>query len=166
MSAGFGRFGFLDVRRIARGLKCALVNDAQRREIQSIPRFQLHGTLAVATRFAFALAPLGFAMWVAHYGYHLVTGYDTAWPVTQRFAADRGWNALGEPEWVACCCRAVGDWLPKAQIVILELGLLLTLYTAYRVARDLAGRRVVRALAPWAVLSALSQAGSATSPTP
>jgi hypothetical protein len=118
-------------------------------------------TLGVATRFSFALVPLGFAMWVAHYGYHLATSYDTAWPVAQRFAIDQGWSALGEPVWVAGCCRAVGAWLPKAQIVVLELGLLLTLYAAYRVARDVSSDgRVLRALAPWTGLAvALFAAG-------
>jgi ferredoxin len=112
------------------------------------------GTPTVATRFSFALVPLGLAMWVAHYGYHLVTSYDTAWPVTQRFATDHWWKAIGEPEWVAGCCRAVGDWLPKAQVVVLELGLLLTLYVAYRAARELTGEgRLLRALVPWAALA-------------
>ncbi len=112
------------------------------------------GTLAVATRFAFALVPLGFGMWVAHYGYHLATGYDAAWSAAQRFAADRGWAALGEPDWGCGCCRGAGAWVPKAQLLALDLGLLLTLLTAHRVARDLAGPgRAVRAFLPWAGLA-------------
>ncbi|MBX9581154.1 MAG: cytochrome c oxidase assembly protein [Gemmataceae bacterium] len=111
-------------------------------------------TLAVATRFAFALVPLGFGMWLAHYGYHLATSYDVAWPVVQRFAADHGVTALGQPDWGGGCCRGAGGWLTKAELVALDLGLLLTLYTAHAIARDLAGgRRAVRAFLPWALLA-------------
>ena len=118
------------------------------------------GTVAVATRFAYPLIPLGFAMWLAHYGYHLATSSDAAWPVVQRFAADHGvW--LGEPDWPGGCCRGAGAWLPKAELLALDLGLLGTLYLAHRTARDLAGAgRVVRAFLPWAALAvALFAAG-------
>ena len=54
------------------------------------------GTLEVATRFAYALVPLGFGMWLAHYGFHFLTSYDTAVPVAQRFAADLGLTWLGD----------------------------------------------------------------------
>lgn len=109
---------------------------------------------AVATRFAFSLIPLGFGMWLAHYGYHLATSYDAAWPVAQRFALDHGVSLLGEPDWGGGCCRAAGAWLLKAELVVLDLGLLLTLYTACQIARDLTGdRRAVRAFLPWAVLA-------------
>src|SRR5262249_38175651 len=119
--------------------------------------------LAVATRFSFALVPLGFGMWVAHYSYHFLISYDTVVPVIQRFAADWGWNALGEPEWVSGCCRRVADWLPRLEIVFLHLGLLLSLFVAYRIAltqaRDLP--RALKALAPWAVLLLLLFAAGA-----
>ena len=32
---------------------------------------------SVAVRFSASLVPLGFAMWLAHYGFHFVTGYDS-----------------------------------------------------------------------------------------
>ncbi|HTU90122.1 MAG TPA: cytochrome c oxidase assembly protein, partial [Gemmataceae bacterium] len=85
-----------------------------------------------ASRYSFALVPLGFAMWLSHYSFHLLTSYDTVVPVTQRFAADLGWAILGEPSWVAGCCRTVGGWLPRLEILFLDLGLLLSLYTGYR----------------------------------
>jgi hypothetical protein len=111
-------------------------------------------TLEVATRYAYALVPLGFAMWLAHYSFHFLTSWDTALPVTQRFAADLGWAALGEPTWLGSCCRPVAEWLPRLEIVALELGLLLSLYTAYRIASGQSERlgQVLRILAPWALL--------------
>src|SRR5690606_31545844 len=33
--------------------------------------------LPLATRFAYALIPLGFGVWLAHYGFHLFTGLWT-----------------------------------------------------------------------------------------
>src|SRR5262249_2405025 len=41
------------------------------------------GTLEVATRYAYALMPLGFGMWLAPYGFHFLASYDTAMPVAQ-----------------------------------------------------------------------------------
>lgn len=54
----------------------------------------------IARRYAFALIPLGFGVWLAHYGFHLLTGLLTVVPVTQSAAVDLfGWAALGEPLW-------------------------------------------------------------------
>jgi hypothetical protein len=51
-------------------------------------------------RYAFALVPLGFGIWLAHYGFHLLTGVLTVVPVSQRAAFDLfGRPALGEPLW-------------------------------------------------------------------
>ncbi|MBA4187973.1 MAG: hypothetical protein C0467_08130 [Planctomycetaceae bacterium] len=113
-------------------------------------------SLAVATRFAFAFVPLGLAMWLAHYGYHLVTTYDAAWPVVQRFATDHGWTALGVPVWVCGCCQVAGTWLPKTEIAILDVGLLWTLHVAYRIAQNVApGKGWLRAFTPWAFLAVM-----------
>ncbi|MCE9565710.1 MAG: cytochrome c oxidase assembly protein [Planctomycetes bacterium] len=115
-----------------------------------------HSTLTVANRFAFAFVPLGFAMWLAHYGYHLATTYEAAWPVTQRFAIDHGWNALGVPLWVCGCCEVAGTWLPKTEIVILDFGLLWTLYLAHHIARNMTpSGRAFRAFVPWALLAVM-----------
>jgi cytochrome c oxidase assembly factor CtaG/polyferredoxin len=115
------------------------------------------GWQETATRFSFALVPLGFAMWLSHYSFHLLTSYDTVVPVTQRFTADLGWTVLGEPSWVAGCCRTVGDWLPRLEILSLDFGLLLSLYTGYRIASDGAPRftQAVKVLLPWALLMLL-----------
>jgi hypothetical protein len=57
----------------------------------------LRQTLA---RYAFALIPVGFGIWLAHYGFHLLTGAATIVPVAQSAAIDAfGGAALGEPAW-------------------------------------------------------------------
>jgi cytochrome c oxidase assembly factor CtaG len=110
-----------------------------------------------ATRFSFALVPLGFGMWLSHYSFHFLSSYDTAVPVIQRFAADWGWAAFGEPTWVCSCCRRVADWLPHLEILFLDFGLLLSLYVAYRIVVDQTPSmpRALKAFTPWAVLIVL-----------
>jgi hypothetical protein len=114
------------------------------------------GAVEVATRNAITLVPLGFGMWLAHYGFHLLTGYDAALPAAQRCAADVGLSALGAPEWVCNCCRPVGGWVLRLELLALGGGLLLSLYAGHRIARSLAAPgRELGALAPWALLMLL-----------
>ena len=114
-------------------------------------------SLGVATQYSFALVPIGFGMWLAHYNFHFLTSYDTMVPAAQRFASDLGWAVLGHPQWVAACCRPVADWLPRLEVLFLDLGLLLSLYTGYRIALSESPRpsQALRALAPWALLMTL-----------
>jgi cytochrome c oxidase assembly factor CtaG len=113
--------------------------------------------LEVARRYCYALLPLGFAMWLAHYSFHFLTSCDTALPTAQRFAADHGWTFLGSPAWLSCCCRPVGTWVLHLEVLFLDLGLLLSLYTGYRVALSQSPglSAALKALAPWALLMLL-----------
>ena len=55
---------------------------------------------SIAVRFAYALVPLGAGIWLAHYGFHFLTGAGTIVPVTQTAAIDATGRALlGEPDW-------------------------------------------------------------------
>lgn len=82
-------------------------------------------TFQAVRRFVLALAPIGFAMWCAHLLYHLTTP----------------WGVPG--------------WMTEAQILLLDGGLLLTLYVCWRVAQQNSAklRSVLAAAAPWATLS-------------
>jgi cytochrome c oxidase assembly factor CtaG/ferredoxin len=110
--------------------------------------------LDVATRFSYSLLPLGFGMWLSHYSFHFLGSYETVVPAAQRFVGDLGWQILGEPAWGLACCRPVTEWLPRLEIISLDLGLLLSLYTGYRIAlNQCPGRsRAVKAFLPWGVL--------------
>ncbi len=128
----------------------AMAAATSRAALQSNPSL-----VRVATRFAFALVPLGFGMWLAHYSFHLLTSFDTVVPTTQRLVADLGWNALGEPIWQLACCRPVSAWLTHLQVLMLDGGLLLSLYAGFRIAEEQTTN--LRhwhccALAPWALL--------------
>jgi cytochrome c oxidase assembly factor CtaG len=111
----------------------------------------------VATRFSFALVPIGFAMWLAHYSFHLFSSYDTIIAATQRFAVDRGSNALGEPLWQCACCCAAAPWIPHLEILMLDFGLLLSLYSGFRIAESNTVRisQALRVFTPWALLMLL-----------
>jgi ferredoxin len=113
--------------------------------------------LEVATRFSYALVPLGFSMWLAHYSFHFMASYDAVIPAIQRFAGDLGWAILGTPTWTRACCRPVADWLPRLEILFLDLGLLLSLYSGYRIALTHSERasQALKVLAPWALLIVL-----------
>jgi cytochrome c oxidase assembly factor CtaG len=113
--------------------------------------------LSIATRYAFALVPLGFSMWLAHYSFHFLTSYDAVLPATQRFAVEHGWAFLGVPDRSGSCCRPVAEWLPRLEILCLEVGMLLSLYAGWRIslARCSGLRQALKALLPWAVLIVL-----------
>lgn len=54
----------------------------------------------VAIRYAYSLVPLGLGMWLAHYGFHFLTGVGTVVPVGQGAVLDLvGRALLGEPNW-------------------------------------------------------------------
>jgi hypothetical protein len=110
----------------------------------------------VACRFIPALVPLGFGMWLAHYAFHLLAGGAAVWPVVQRLAADLGIAALGEPCWSNCCAGEVApSWLLPLEITFLDLGFLLSLYAAYRIAGERGPARPLAAFLPWAALVGL-----------
>jgi hypothetical protein len=74
-----------------------------------------------------SLLPLSIAMWLAHLGFHFVTGFRSALPPLQRAAQDLGVNGLGSPQWSANCCAIMPTWLIPAQLCILGVGLLVSL---------------------------------------
>jgi polyferredoxin len=74
-----------------------------------------------------SLLPLSIAMWLAHLGFHFVTGFRSALPPLQRAAQDLGVNGLGSPQWSANCCAIMPAWLVPAQLMILGAGLLVSL---------------------------------------
>lgn len=102
------------------------------------------GWRRTAFRYSYSLVPLGFAMWLSHYSFHLLTSYDAVLPAAQCFLG------IGSPDWSNACCRPVSNWIPRLEIIILDFGMLLSLYTAYRIAD-----RSWKPLLPWALLVVL-----------
>ena len=111
------------------------------------------GLAAVATRYAFSLVPLGFAIWVSHYAFHFLTGLLTVVPVAQNALAELGWRILGEPNWALGGMRA-GAVYPM-EVGFLGLGLIGSWIVAVRLARQDHAPAPWRAWLPWVVLHAL-----------
>jgi hypothetical protein len=114
--------------------------------------------LAVSGRFVPALVPLGFGVWLAHYGFHLLTGLGTVVPALQLALSDAGLPLLGAPDW---------SWggLPEALVYPIELGLLGlgvvgSMLVAFRLAEREAPARPMAAFLPWAALCALLGLGA------
>jgi ferredoxin len=105
----------------------------------------------LAVRYSYALVPLGFGMWLAHYGFHFFTGVLTAIPVTQSaVAASFGRAWLGAPLWT---------WtgIPTRFVQPMELGFLLlglagSLLVTHRLATEDSATRPMRAFLPWAAV--------------
>lgn len=108
---------------------------------------------AEAVRYAVALVPLGFGVWVAHYGFHLLTGALTIVPVTQGAVADvLGWAALGEPRWTWIGMQP-GSVFPL-QIGAVLLGAMGSLAVAHGIAEREHPGQAAPVAAPWAMLVA------------
>ena len=100
----------------------------------------------MATRFSYSLVPLGFGMWLAHYGFHFLTSYATVIPTCAAVCRATWAGRFSErPSGPVACCGPVVDWLPRLEILFLDVGLLLTLHTGYRISLGLTERPVASA---------------------
>jgi hypothetical protein len=116
--------------------------------------------LAWVNRYVYALVPLGFGVWLAHYTFHFLTGFWTFVPVMQSFVGDiTGTLLLGTPRWELGPLLAA-EWLYPLELGFLGLGWLGSLLVAYRLAeqdcaRHRNGNQTLRIFAPWAALLTL-----------
>ncbi len=97
--------------------------------------------------FTLALVPIGFSMWVAHFSNHFLAGWSSILPAVARFISHAS-SANFPQEWIP-------NWLPSLELCILDFGLLLTLYVAWRIARSFStgDGMALATLSPWAVLA-------------
>ncbi|MAT81866.1 MAG: hypothetical protein CMJ29_09530 [Phycisphaerae bacterium] len=109
----------------------------------------------ITTRFTLTLVPIGFAMWLVHMLFHLLTSWGTVIPSMQRAVEDLGSTILGEPIWILSCCGPAPTWLLPLELLILDIGLVVTLWLQYRLARTLTSSlsRELACFLPWWVLA-------------
>ncbi len=141
VAAELGLFavGILAVPAVLLGTAAVLTGDRQRTASQ------------VAVAYVYALVPAGFGMWLAHYGFHLLTGVFTIVPVAQRAAIGLlGWPALGPPLFRLTGMRPGSVFPIEAGFIL--LGTLGSLASAFQISeRDYPGRATLATL-PWASL--------------
>jgi len=100
-------------------------------------------------RFSMALAPLGFGMWLAHFAFHLFTGALTPIPVFERALRDMGLTSV-DPNWNLGSIAFYN--LPALELILLDLGFLVSLYVIWRIATRLPQKPLASFL-PWGMLA-------------
>ena len=112
----------------------------------------------VAVNYVYALVPIGFGMWLSHYGFHLLTGALTIVPVTQRAALDLlAWPALGQPLWRLTGMRPGAVFPIQAGFIL--LGAMGSFAAAHQISERDYPNRVAAALVAWvAVIVVLAAA--------
>jgi len=114
--------------------------------------------LSLAVRYSYSLAPLGFSIWLAHFGFHFLTGLYTFIPVTQAAFANIGWAVLGQPRW------GLGGLAPNVVQVFefgfITLGLLGSLLVSYSIAKTEEVDHPMRIFILWGALSLIMAGGA------
>jgi len=116
------------------------------------------GMRPLAVRYSYTLAPLGFGMWLAHYGFHFFTGLLTIVPVTQSAAASVGISWLGAPRWTWTGLAV--RYVQPIELGFLFLGFAGSLVIAHQLAEEDSAEHPMRAFLPWAGVAAIVCAAS------
>ncbi len=101
-------------------------------------------------RYSYALVPLGFGMWLAHYGFHFFTGILTIIPVSQSAAASLGLTFLGKPRWLLTGIPI--RFVQPMELGFVVLGFLGSLLVTHRLAEEDCEASPMRAFIPWAAV--------------
>lgn len=109
--------------------------------------------LPIAVRYSYALVPLGFGMWLAHYGFHFFTGLLTIIPVTQSAIASLGASFLGAPRWTLTGIPM--RFVQPIELGFIGLGFAGSLLVTHRLAEDDCAEHPMRAFIPWATVCLL-----------
>lgn len=114
--------------------------------------------VSLAVRYSYSLAPLGFGIWLAHFGFHFLTGLYTFVPVTQAALANLGWAVLGQPQW------SLSGLAPNVVQVFeygfITLGLLGSLLVSYSIAKTEEVDHPMRVFILWGLLSLIIACGA------
>jgi hypothetical protein len=107
-------------------------------------------TRQLIQRFSLAMIPLAAGMWGAHFAFHFVAGWNSAWPVFQRVFGNLGLGVSGQALASLSLHFSVHN-LRIFQTGLLDIGLLVTLYLGWRLAREYAPklRLAFHLVAPW-----------------
>jgi len=120
----------------------------------AIARTAVEGRRSIAATtiaYAYALIPIGLGIWVAHYGFHLLTGVLTIVPVAQSAAIDAfGRALLGGPFWTWVGVQP-GAVFPL-QLGCIVLGTAGSLGLVHAISERDEPSRAVLAAAPWHVV--------------
>jgi polyferredoxin len=106
-------------------------------------KYSLRDTVAT---FAPAFVPLGFGIWIAHYGFHFLIAPLTVIPVVQEFLGQTG-------DWARFGAALDSQWIGIIQVIALLGGFLGSMIVAQRAAMTFYGKRQgFIGMMPWALL--------------
>lgn len=115
--------------------------------------------LSLVVRYSYSLAPIGFGIWLAHYGFHFLTGLYTFIPVAQGALAEVGLPVT--PHWgVPGLAPNMVQLFEFGFIVLGFMGSLLVSYSIARTEQLDHPRRAFAAFVPWAMVSLLIAAAA------
>ena len=114
--------------------------------------------VSLAVRYSYSLAPLGFSIWLAHFGFHFLTGLYTFIPVTQAALANLGWSGLGQPRWGLS--GIAPNVVQLFEYGFISLGLLGSLLVSYAIARTEEVDHPLRVFLLWGLLSLVMAGGA------
>jgi hypothetical protein len=106
-------------------------------------------------RLSLSLVPVGVAMWAAHFLFHFASGWGSAWTIVQRAASEAGWHLPNLPGAGFPLPGLSSESVRALQTLLLDVGLLLALYLAWRISLVYAprARHAFRMFAPWAAIA-------------
>jgi len=107
--------------------------------------------VAVAVRYSYVLVPVGFGIWLAHYGFHFLTGLYTIVPVTQAALG-------GQPNWGTP--GLAPNVVQLFEFGFVFLGLLGSLLVGYSIAAAEKVGHSSRIFAVWAVVVVIMTLGA------
>ncbi len=118
--------------------------------------------VTIGSRWAFALAPIGFGMWTAHHLMHFLMTGGTLLPVLRSRFSESAVHIPSQHNMVMAALVPEG-WVQPITLVSLELGMLASVYVAYRIAVREYGRsgKTLLVALPWMLIAiALAAVGA------
>jgi cytochrome c oxidase assembly factor CtaG/ferredoxin len=115
------------------------------------------GVVPLISQLAPCLVPIGFSMWLVHFGFHLVTGIETIGPAFSRVAEDLGLVADARDSIRFTSIGISSEGILGLGIGVLGIGLLWSIFVAWREARAVVGspRRAAALALPWVGVAVL-----------
>jgi hypothetical protein len=111
----------------------------------------------IAGRYAAAFVPIGLAIWLAHYGFHLAIGGAAIVPVFHSFLLDHGVTLFGsQPNW-GLSFLLPQNWIFPFQVLSMLSGFAGSLIVLGKIAlqRQRTPSSAFQELLPWAILIVL-----------
>lgn len=110
---------------------------------------------AIFKRYALALLPLSFSIWIAHYAFHFIVGGSGIWPTIQNLFARLGLPIFGDPQWKSEPLLPYNFIFPL-QLIIVYGGFMASAVAIYQISRKMYKKKVARqAMLPYLGLALL-----------